>query len=103
MSNMALQHVLVFGDQTVEKLPSIQSLTKLSKSLPSLRRFLREATDVVQTEIMKVNLIERKPFGFFDNILALAEHNAAQDDPDEVVSTVIMCIERLGELILLVI
>ena len=99
---MAPQHVLVFGDQTVEKLPSIQNLVQLSRTSPSLRRFLQEATDVVQSETAKVSLTERRSFGSFDNILALAEHNTNQDEPDEVVSTVIMCIERLGELILLV-
>ncbi|MCJ1396229.1 hypothetical protein MMC18_009118 [Xylographa bjoerkii] len=99
---MAPQHVLVFGDQTVEKLPSIQNLIKLSRTSASLRRFLQAATDVVQIETTLVTLKERQPFGSFDNLLSLAEYNAKQDEPDEVVSTVLMCVERLGELILYV-
>ena len=86
----------------MEKLPSIQNLVHLSRRSPSLRRFLQEATDVVQTETAKVTPTERKAFGSFHSILALAEYSVAQDEPDEVVSTVLMCIERLGEMILLV-
>ncbi|KAI9728586.1 MAG: Type I Iterative PKS [Cirrosporium novae-zelandiae] len=99
---MASQHVLLFGDQTVEKLPSIRNLVQLSRTSPSLRRFLQEATDVVQAETMKVSPSERKWFSSFHSILALAEDYAKQEDPDEVVATVLMCIERLGELILYV-
>ena len=97
---MAVQHVLVFGDQTVDKLPCIENLVKLSRTSASLRRFLQAATDVVQIETTKVTLKERSSFGSFDSILSLAEYNTKQEEPDEVVSTVLMCIERLGELLL---
>ncbi|MCJ1403808.1 hypothetical protein MMC11_007031 [Xylographa trunciseda] len=99
---MAPQHVLVFGDQTVEKLPSIEALVKLSRASSSLRRFIQAATDVVQIETTKVTLQEQRAFGSFDSLLSLAEFNAKQDEPNEVVSTVLMCIERLGELMLYV-
>ena len=99
---MALQRLLLFGDQTVEKLPSIQNLVRVSKTSPSLRRFLREATDVIQTEVTKLSPDERKAFFAFDTLLSLAEENAKEEAPNEIVATTLMCIARLGELILLV-
>jgi hypothetical protein len=99
--NMAPQRLLLFGDQTVEKLPSIQNLVRVSRTSPSLLRFLREATDVIQTEVTKLSPDERKAFFSFDNLLTLAEENAKQEAPNEIVATTLMCIARLGELILL--
>lgn len=93
------QRLLLFGDQTVEKLPSIKHLVEVAKSSQTLRRFLREATDVVQVEVTKLSPDERKAFFAFDTLLTLAEENAKEPEPDEIVATTLMCIARLGECI----
>ncbi|CAD6567566.1 MAG: hypothetical protein ASARMPREDX12_000532 [Alectoria sarmentosa] len=64
-------------------------------------RFLREATDVVQTEVSKLSLHRRNAFSAFDSLVNLAERHAKQDFPDDVVSTALITIIRLGDLILL--
>ena len=99
---MAPHRVLLFGDQTVEKLPSIQDLVRVSRNSPLLRRFLQDAADVVQTEVAKLNLDTRRAFVNFDSFVTLAEENAKQD-ADEVVATTLMCIARLGQLLMLVV
>ena len=99
---MVSQRLLLFGDQTVEKLPSIQNLVRLSKASPLLRRFLREAIDIVQREVSYLSLDKRKAFIAFDDIVTLAEENAKEEDPDEVVATTLITIARLGELLMLV-
>ena len=97
---MTLQRLLLFGDQTVEKLSSIKNLVRVSRNSPSLRRFLQEATDVIQTEVAGLSPDERKAFFAFDTLIALAEENAKEEVPNEIVATTLMCIARLGELIL---
>ena len=97
---MAIQHVLVFGDQSTEKLPSIRKLILLSKKSPSVRRFLKEAADVIHHELVHTTSSERSVFGDFNDVLGLAESYAEQEDPDEVVGSALITIERLGELIL---
>ena len=92
--------VLLFGDQTVDKLGTIRELTHFSKSSPTLRRFLRESADVVQIEAAKLGPIERNAFSGFDDLLTMAEANAKQAFPDELVATPLMCIARLGVLLL---
>ena len=97
---MTLQRVLLFGDQTVEKAPSIRTLVRLSTQSPALQRFLQDATDIVQREVTKLDAATRKSFLAFDNLLSLAEQNAKATDRTEVVPTTLMTIVRLGELIL---
>ena len=92
--------LLLFGDQTVEKLHSIRKLVNLSKSSPTIRRYLRESADVVQSEVSKLSPVERSAFYGFDDLLALAEQNAAEETPNEVCATALMCIARIGELLL---
>ncbi len=95
-------NLLLFGDQTVDKLPSIKALVRYSKKSAAVRRFLREATDILQVESSKLNPEERDWFHRFDTILNLAEKNSTQDEPSELIATLLMCVGRLGELILLV-
>ena len=92
--------VLLFGDQTVEKLGAIRNLVKLSRSSPTLRRFLQEGADVIQLEAAQFGSVERNAFSGSNNLLTLAETNAEREVPDEAVATSLMCIARLGELIL---
>lgn len=99
---MTSQVLLLFGDQTAEKLLSIQRLTRVAKTSPLLQRFLREATDVVQAEVGKLSLERRNAFFAFDNLINLAEKHAKQDCPDDVISTALITIIRLGDLVMLV-
>lgn len=99
---MTPHRVLLFGDQTVEKLQPIRDLVRISGSSPLLQRFLRNATDVVQTEVAKLSIECRKPFVSFDSLVTLADETT-KEDPNEIVATTLMCIVRLGELLLLVI
>lgn len=97
---MASQILLLFGDQTAEKLLAIRRLTRVSKTSPLLQRFLREATDVVQNEVAKLSLHRRNAFFGFDSLVSLAEKHAKQECQDDVVSTALITIVRLGDLIL---
>ncbi|EKG09635.1 Beta-ketoacyl synthase [Macrophomina phaseolina MS6] len=90
-------HLLIFGDHASEKLPSIQDLVRQSKSSPNARRFLQEATDVVQLEYSKISNREHGWKGSFDSLLALAEENTG--NPNGMLAAVLMCIGRLGKLI----
>ncbi len=93
-------HLLLFGDQTVETLSSIQNLIRQSRTSPSILRFLREATDVVQTQASKLDIANQRRFLGFETILDLAERYDEQDTPDDLVATVLMCIAQLGELMM---
>ena len=73
---MTPQRLLLFGDQTVEKVPSIRNLVRLSNKSPALQRFLQEATDIVQREVTKLDTDTRKSFFAFDDLVSLAEQNA---------------------------
>lgn len=95
-------HLLLFGDQTIEKLSSIQSLVRHSKTSPAARTFLRQATDVVQLSFHKLSGEDHGWPGDIHTLLGLAEENARKDDPHAVIAAVLMCIGRLGELIVYV-
>ncbi|KAI2634211.1 putative polyketide synthase [Hypomontagnella submonticulosa] len=99
MVTRGTQHLLLFGDQTVEKLSSIRALVRNSKTSAAAKRFLQEATDVVQLEFSRISRLEHGWVQDFDSLLGLAEENAYQESPNGMVATVLMCIGRLGELI----
>ncbi|KAL6718616.1 hypothetical protein ACLMJK_002850 [Lecanora helva] len=92
--------LLLFGDQTVEKLDAIRKLVNQSKTTPTLKRFLQESADVVQKEVGNLPAEEQAAFYDFDELLALAEQNAAEETPNETCATTLMCIARIGETIL---
>lgn len=96
------QHLLLFGDQTVEKLSSIQKLVRCSKTSPAAKRFLQEATDIVQLEFARISKEEHGWTRTFDTLLGLAEDNAGPDNANGMVATMLMCVGRLGELIMYV-
>lgn len=100
---MAPQRLFLFGDQTIEKLPAVTSLIRLSQASAALRRFLREATDIIQCEIPRLSPHSRKAFPAFDDVLSLAERNAKTEEPTALVPMVLITIARLGELIVSVI
>lgn len=97
---MNRQDLLLFGDQTTETLESIQNLVRQSKKSPSLQKFLRDATDVVQLQSSKLAAAERQRFFAFNTILDLAEKQAKKSNSDDLLATVLSYISRLGELIM---
>ena len=96
---MIYVNLLLFGDQTVEKLSSIQSLVRHSKTSPAASTFLRQATDIVQLEFFELSSQDRGWPHEIHTLLGLAEENARQKEPNGMMATVLMCIGRLGELI----
>lgn len=94
--------ILLYGDQTVEKLPAIRLLVEYSRTSGVIRRFLRDACDAVQLESTRLRPEEATNIKEFDSLLRLAEDNARSDNPSEIVATVLMNVARLGELILCV-
>ena len=97
---MASPRLLLFGDQMLENLPVIRSLVHRSKRSPLLQRFLQQATDVVQFEASKLDRHEQESFFEFETLLSLAEKNAELRRPNEIINTTLICIARLGHLIL---
>ncbi|KAG8531293.1 Type I Iterative PKS [Bacidia gigantensis] len=98
---MTPQRLLLFGDQTAEKTPSLRQLLRLSHNSHALRRFLRESTDVLQNEVRKLRPESRNWFPAFDDLLSLAERCEKEDDSKaEAIMTPLITIVRLAELIL---
>ena len=97
---MAIQRILLFGDETADKVPVIRSLVNLSRNSPPLQRFLQESIDVVQREVLHLSPEKRKFFLAFDDLITLAEENAKAKQPNGIVSVTLNTIARLGELIM---
>lgn len=98
-ASTAYKHLLVFGDQSVEKLTAIQALVHSSKSDPAARRFLQEAIDVIQLEFSRLGSEEHGWHKTLDSLLGLAEEYDASNDDNIIVSTALACSGRLGQLI----
>lgn len=96
---MASERLLLYGDQMLPNLPVIRGLVYRSRRSPLLRRFLQEATDVIQFEVSKLDRDDQESFLGFETLLSLAEGNAKLRRPNETVNTTLMCIARLGYLI----
>ena len=96
---MASQRLFLFGDQMLDNLPVIRSLVYRSRKSPLLRRFLQEATEVIQFEVSKLDRDDQEAFFDFETLLSLADKNAQLRRPNEIVNTTLMCIARLGYLI----
>ncbi|KAL3458866.1 hypothetical protein BJX64DRAFT_291773 [Aspergillus heterothallicus] len=99
---MGSQHFLLFGDQTVELIPSLQRLLRLSQSSPTIRRFLQSALDVIQTKTSALSANERNNIGHFESFEAVLQKYSDTEDTIGVTHTVVICACRLAELILLV-
>ena len=99
VATMESTNLLLFGDQTVEKLSAIQSLVRHSKTSHTAREFLQRATDVVQLEFSRLSAEERGRPLEIQSLLGLAEENIKRTEPNGIVATVLMYIGRLGELI----
>lgn len=94
---MTFPHLLLFGDQVVEKLSSIRNLYAISRTRPQLRRFLRAATDVVQCQLSALTPNERSGFGHFADLLELAQWYEAQEHPDEIAGATLITTTQIGE------
>ncbi len=92
-------HLVLLGDQTVEKLSSIQSLVSHAKTSAGARRLLQEATDLMQLNFDRLSKEDRAWNHEIHTLLGLAEDNIVDENPNGVIATVLMCIGRLGELI----
>ena len=95
-------HLLVFGDQVIDKRPMIRRLVRNSKSSPMARRFLQEATDLVQIELAKVLPSEHGWSDSFESLLEVAEAHATREADDTALfymASLMALIGRLGDLI----
>ena len=97
---MASQRLLLFGDQMIDSFPVVRSLVSRSRKSPLVRRFLQEATDVIHVEVSQLQCHEQQQFFEFETLLSLAETNARLTQPNGFINTLLMCIARLGYLIL---
>ncbi|KAL8696326.1 MAG: hypothetical protein Q9224_002852, partial [Gallowayella concinna] len=97
---MGFTNLLLFGDQTVEKLSSIQALVRNSKKSSIAKSFLQQSTDVLQLEFSKLGTEERQWPYEIHSLLGLAEQNIKEPDANGIIATVLMYIGRLGELII---
>ena len=92
--------VFFFGDQIVEKLPSIQRLFEFSTSSPLIHRFLDEVTEIIRSEASALPIHDYNIFPPSKSLLNIAEENAGREYPDEVIAATLMCVGRIGELIM---
>lgn len=83
----------------MEKLSSIQSLVRHSKISPAASTFLRQATDAVQLHFSQLSSEDRAWPHEIHTLLGVAEENIRTKEPNGMVATVLMCIGRLGELL----
>lgn len=83
----------------MEKLSSIQSLVRNSLISPAASTFLRQATDAVQLNFSQLSSEDRGWPHEIHTLLGLAEENTRTKEPNLMMATVLMCIGRLGELI----
>ena len=95
-------NLVLFGDQAVEKLSSIRALVHHARTSAGAKRLLQEATDLIQIHLNELSEEDRAWKHDFDSLLGLAEDNAAAPVPNAVLATTLMCIGRLGELIVYV-
>lgn len=102
MSSHEHQYIFLFGDQTVEVYPAVQRVVSESKTSSPLRSFLRHATDAIQLEVNALDPAERASFRDFTNVVDLAEHYRNDDDTLGIAHCVLICVARIGELILYV-
>ncbi|KAI0124107.1 BcPKS15, polyketide synthase, partial [Xylariales sp. AK1849] len=91
--------VLLFGDQVVDKLPAVKNLYQHSRTRPQLRRFLKDATDIIKYHLATLTLAEKQRFGHFEDLLGLAESYTLQEHPDEICGATLITAAQIGELL----
>ena len=95
----SISKVVLFGDQTVDPCPLIKQLCRESAHSVTLRVFLQRAYSAIRQEVALSELSDRSRFPSFDSVLALAENYSQRNEPNEAVSTVLLCIAQLGLLL----
>jgi hypothetical protein len=99
---MGVGQVLFFGDETVGPLPALQNLYRHAKVSSVLQRFLTEATTVVKKEISKLPAEQHPVWPAFTTIVELAEVCGKQENPPGSIMMMLVCVARLGELLMYV-
>lgn len=94
--------VLLFGDQLASKTSAVARLYEIAKTRPSLRAFLRDATDVVQCLRQDLHLCERQLYGDFADIRDLSCRHESAEHLNEAVGTTLITIIQLAELLMYV-
>ncbi|KAK7990731.1 polyketide synthase [Apiospora arundinis] len=93
--------VLLFGDQLASKTSAAARLYEIAKTRPSLRAFLRDATDVVQCLRQDLHPCERQLYGDFADIRDLTCRHESAEHLNEAVGTTLITIIQLAELFVL--
>ncbi|KAK8007466.1 hypothetical protein PG989_001456 [Apiospora arundinis] len=93
--------VLLFGDQLASKTSAAARLYEIAKTRPSLRAFLRDATDVVQCLRQDLHPCERQLYGDFADICDLTCRHESAEHLNEAVGTTLITIIQLAELLTL--
>lgn len=102
MASRTSTRVLVFGDQSSEKLSSIQNIVRSASHSPIAKRWLNNATTLLQGELSKPDRYEYNAClknAKFESLLTLAEDNEGED-AHGMISAAVSCIGRLGELLM---
>lgn len=95
---MASKTLYVFGDQSLDILPTIRHLTKQSRRNPPLRDFMRTATDSIQHAILTIPAHLRPNTSSFDSPLQLAEAIGGEAKSTPLVSS-LLAIAHFGDFI----
>lgn len=94
------QRINFFGDQTVDALPCLKTLNKRSYHLPSLRRFLRDAADIVQSQLSDLDLDGYEQYRRFETIVELAELYSKQDGTYEPIGCALWTTSQFADLVM---
>ena len=95
--------VLSFGDQTARTYPTVKRLYQHAKQETSaLHIFLQRTTDCLVCKQSRIPVVDRYEFLDYHSLLSLAESCENSDVPDVTLSTTLLSVSQLGELILYV-
>nr|A0A6F9DYX9.1 RecName: Full=Non-reducing polyketide synthase men2; Short=NR-PKS men2 [Menisporopsis theobromae]CAB3277416.1 Men2 [Menisporopsis theobromae] len=94
------QRLIFFGDQTVDALPCIKILTAQAHRLPALRRFLRDAADVIQVLLSSLEFDDHDHYRRFETICELAEIYSKQDGTHETIACALWTTAQFGDLVM---
>ncbi|KAL2015550.1 hypothetical protein VTK56DRAFT_5242 [Thermocarpiscus australiensis] len=94
------RHLLLFGDYSVEKLPSIKTLVQQAKTVPAAQSFLQDITDIIQLEFSRADKAVHGWEREFGSLLELAEAVDDAGSSNLPAATVLLCAARLGQLIM---
>ncbi|GAP85116.2 putative polyketide synthase [Rosellinia necatrix] len=95
----AARRVLLFGDQTDNVTGSVSDLYISSKQSGLLAKFLRDASDICQSEFGNLQPCLQKDTPPFESLLEMAENHAKTDGSPVLTSCVLSYFVRLGKLI----